>query len=125
MLAVVVISSHGCGEQLREPAAAIGLREPDAVPAGLDELAVGLGETGAVVMLPSSLSLVPTSVTVAVGRRHHSVEETTRLSNETVDEIRVGMLVPSSLARASRSATCRRVNVMSSMGSEVAHSRKG
>jgi len=85
---------HGCGEQLRKPTAAVGLREPDAVPAGLDELAVGLSKTGGGRDAAVLVELGADRVSVAVGRGHHLVEETTRLSNETVDEIRVGVLVP-------------------------------
>ena len=84
----------GCGEQLREPTAAVGLREPDAVPAGLDELAVGLSETGGGGDAAVLVELGADRVAVAVGRGDHLVEETARLSYETVDEIRIGVLVP-------------------------------
>ena len=116
----------GCGEQLREPAAAIGLREPDAVPAGLDELAVGLGETGGGGDAAVLVELGADRVTVAVGRRHHLVEETTRLSNETVDEIRVGMLVPLEFGEGVEIGHVPKGERDVLDGApEVAHSRKG
>ena len=116
----------GCGEQLREPAAAIGLREPDAVPAGLDELAVGLGETGGGGDAAVLVELGADRVTVAVGRRHHLVEETTRLSNETVDEIRVGMLVPLEFGEGVEiSHVPKGERDVLDGAPEVAHSRKG